>query len=122
MASIIVVSGPNEGDYYPLAGEKVVIGRDEECEIQIVDDLVSREHVSITCAGDDRYQASDLNSSNGSLINGSRITTDVPLADGDRIDIGSSRLMFSLREFPDRKSAWDYYKLAGEEGRSTLIT
>ena len=32
-----------------------------------------------------------------------------------------SSLMFFAREFPDRKSAWDFYKMADERSRPTMI-
>ena len=122
MPSIIVVSGANEGDYYPLGKRTMVVGRDEGCPIQIVDELVSRKHLQIRHeAGGDQYHALDMKSANGVVINGRRITTDTALAEGDIIDLGNSKLMFTQRDFEDRESALDHYKRRGERGKSTLI-
>jgi len=122
MPSIIVVSGSNEGDYYPLGKRTMVVGRDEGCPIQIVDELVSRKHLQIRHeASDDQYHALDMKSANGVFINGRRITTDTALAEGDIIDLGNSKLMFTQRDFENRESALDHYKRRGERGKSTLI-
>ena len=121
-ASIIVVSGSNQGDYYPLGGRTVVVGRDEKCEIQILDELMSRKHLQLDFAETRQvYTVSDLKSANGVYVNDRKITSSTELADGDLIGLGDSRLMYVTRDFPDRKEAWDYYNLAGERSRSTLI-
>ena len=122
MASIIIVSGSNEGDYYPLGKRTMVIGRDEAAPIQIADELVSRKHVQIRFdPPEERYVALDMRSANGTMINGRTITSDIPLEDGDIIEIGNSKIMFSTEEFSDRESAMDHYRQRGERGKSTLI-
>ena len=121
MASLIIVTGPNEGDYYPLGTRTMVIGRDEAVPIQIVDELVSRRHMQIRYdGGDEHYHALDMSSANGVFVNGRRISGDVALEDGDMIEIGKSRLMFTDKSFDDRESALDHYKQRGERGKSTL--
>jgi pSer/pThr/pTyr-binding forkhead associated (FHA) protein len=122
MASITVVSGPNEGDYYPLGHRTSVIGRDERVPIQIRDDLVSRRHVQIRYdEGDDHYHLLDMNSANGTFVQGRQITSDLVLEDNDIIELGNSRLMFSLQDFKDRESALHFFKQRGERGKSTLV-
>lgn len=122
MASIIIISGPNEGDYYPLGTRTTVIGRDEGCPIQIVDELVSRKHVQIRFDKKaDGYFALDMKSANGMKINGRAITTDTHLTDGDIIEIGTSRLMFTVTNFKDKQSAMDHFRRAGQRDKSTLI-
>src|SRR5690606_7288479 len=85
MPSLIVVAGPNEGDYYPLGKRTIVIGRQEGCPVQIVDDRVSRRHVQIRCeegAGEEgRYHLLDMKSQNGTFVNGRRIEAEVVLED-----------------------------------------
>jgi S-DNA-T family DNA segregation ATPase FtsK/SpoIIIE len=122
MASITIVSGPNEGDYYPLGKRTVVIGRVEGCTIQIVDELVSRKHVQIRYEGKtDTYFALDMKSANGMSIQGRKIETDTRLTDGDIIEIGNSKLMFTVEEFKDKTSAMEHYRKVGERAKSTLI-
>ncbi len=122
MASILVVSGPNEGDYYPLGSRAVVIGRDEGCSIQIVDDSVSRSHVQVRLDGADKtYHVQDLKSTNGTFLNDRKITDDVSLADGDIIRVGHSELMFSALDFTDRDTAFEHFRQRGERGKSTIV-
>ena len=63
----------------------------------------------------------DMNSANGTFVNGRQIEADLALQDGDLIEIGNSKLMFSTQNFEDRESALNYFKQRGERVRSTLI-
>ena len=122
MPSIIIVAGSNEGDYYPLGKRTMVVGRDEAVPIQIVDELVSRKHLQIRFeAGDARYQVLDMKSANGVFVNGRKITQESALQEGDIIQIGNSKLMFTNQDFADRESAMAHFKKQGERGKSTLI-
>ena len=47
MASIIITSGEQKGEYLPLGRRTNVIGRAEALPMQILDDLVSRKHLRI---------------------------------------------------------------------------
>lgn len=121
MPSITIVSGPNEGDYYPVGKRTLVIGRDEACPVQVVDARASRKHVQIRF--DERtsqHVAIDMKSANGTFINGRTLIAEVPLIDGDIITIGESRIVYNEQEFPDKASALDHYKQRGQRGRSTL--
>jgi pSer/pThr/pTyr-binding forkhead associated (FHA) protein len=121
MASIIVVSGPNEGDYYPLGTRTMVIGRDEGCPIQVTDDRASRKHFQIRYDEADRkYHGLDMKSANGTWINGRKVETDVALEDNDEIMVGGSKLVFTVKEFPDRESALSHWKQRGQRGRPTI--
>jgi len=124
MASLIVTSGPNEGDYYPLAKRTLVIGRDEGCPVQLVDDQVSRKHLQIRLdEAKGKYFALDMKSANGVFINGRRIehSTDTELLDGDVMELGKSKVMFTTADFKDRESALAHYRKRGERGKSTLV-
>ena len=122
MASLIVMSGANEGDYYPLGQRTNVIGRDQAVPIQIVDEHVSRKHMQIRFErADERYYAIDMKSKHGVLINGRRISEEAALNDGDQILIGDTTLLFTLEDFDDRESALSHFKKAGERRRVTLI-
>ena len=119
MASLIVVSGPNEGDYYPLGKRTIVVGRDEGCPVQITDDRVSRRHLQIRAA-DNGYVAFDMNSANGSWINGRRLESEIELSDNDEIEVGSSKLIFTTADFKDRESAFNTWKQRGHRSRPTI--
>lgn len=122
MASLLIVSGSSEGDYYLLGRESVILGRGEGCHIQIVDDAVSRRHLRIrrNGAGAD-YVIEDLESANGTLINEVRVQRETPLADGDLVGIGCTQLMFSSVDFADRETAFQHYRRRGEGAKRTVI-
>ena len=68
------------------------IGRDPSNDLVLPDAMVSRRHALIECRGSQFYLR-DCNSSNGSLVNGDRVT-ERSLRDGDLVAIGSARLLF----------------------------
>ena len=122
MASILIVSGSSEGDFYLLGREPVTVGRGEGCPIQIVDDSVSRQHLQIRPGPEaGAYVVQDQESANGTLVNERAITGDTPLADGDVIQIGKTDLMFSSVDFADRETAFQHYRRGGEGAKSTII-
>ena len=121
MPFLLVVSGPNEGDYHPLKGCTVTVGRDEECTIQIVDGLVSRRHLKVLYDEKSRrYRAFDDHSANGVFVNDKQMTGESPLCDGDIIRIGNSELIYSEQDFIDRATALEHYRRQTEHGRETL--
>jgi len=122
MASIIVVTGPQKGDYYPLGRRTNVIGRSESLPIQILDDRVSRKHMKIRFdAESGRYCANDMGSRHGVTVNGNAIQAETALKDNDYITIGRTSIMFTMKDFPDRESALSHFKKYGERDRPTII-
>lgn len=120
MASLIITSGKQEGNYYPLGRRTNVIGRDEALPIQVLDQMVSRKHLQIRF--DDkvgRYYAFDMKSRNGVYVNNKQIAGEVALSDGDVILIGLTTLVFADRDFKDKDSALLHYKKVGERMRVT---
>jgi len=122
MATVIITSGEQKGDYYPLGHRTNVIGRAENVPIQILDDLISRKHLQIHFVKEERkYYALDMKSRHGVSINGGRITGEIVLVDGDEILIGQTTLLFTDKDFDDRESALSHFKKAGERARPTHI-
>jgi pSer/pThr/pTyr-binding forkhead associated (FHA) protein len=122
MASIIVTSGQQKGEYLPLGRRTSVIGRAESLSLQILDDLVSRKHLRI-CFDEavDKYYAEDMSSKHGVFVNRVRITERVFLSEGDEILIGNTTLLFTDEDFNDQESALSHYKKTGERVRMTRI-
>ena len=122
MASIIVATGTQKGDYYPLGQRTNVIGRDEALPIQLLDEHVSRKHMQLRFDKDKGcYSAVDMGSKHGVLINGIKIDKETVLNDGDYITIGRTTLLFTLKDFENRESALAHFKKVGERMRSTVI-
>ena len=121
MASLFVISGSEHVNYYPLGKRTTVVGRDEAVPIQVVDKQVSRKHMQIRLDKESEcYYATDMSSRNGVFINGRKIQEETVLADGDRIRIGDTEMLFTLKDFPDRENALHNLKKAGERKFSTF--
>jgi CheY-like chemotaxis protein len=71
-----------------------VIGRGADCDLRLFDPAISRRHCRLDWQ-DDRLVVDDLDSRNGTLVNGERITEPRPLAEGDSLWLGGS--VFAVR-------------------------
>ena len=87
-----VVTLTVEGRAHPITARSVVIGRSRECDLRVSDGNASRRHAEVVREGS-TYVVVDLGSTNGTELNGRRITRQ-QLADGDRITIGATDLVF----------------------------
>src|SRR5262245_50518240 len=74
------------GREYPLRGPSMTVGRSVDCDIHINNPQGSGRHAMILCT-DDTFYLSDLGSSNGTQVNGRRITESTRLRSGDMIDL-----------------------------------
>ncbi len=120
MASVIVTTGDQKGEFLPLGRRISVIGRAENLPLQVRDNLVSRKHLRIRFDEETgEYFAEDMGSHNGVYINNKKITEKTLLAEGDMILIGTTILMFTQDDFDDKDSALMHYKRAGEQMRVT---
>lgn len=87
MASLIIVEGPNPGREFQLPPGRSIIGRQHDSVVVLESLAASRQHAEVTLEGNDCY-IQDLGSSNGTYVNGQRITGRTLLTDQDRFQIG----------------------------------
>ena len=78
--------------------DEIIIGRDSDNEVQIDNAAVSREHAKII-RGPNSYLIEDLNSTNGTFVNGKKINKKF-LNKNDEISIGKHSLQIILEEPP----------------------
>ena len=97
-ARLRIVAGNGKGSVYPLRENSVVLGRDEGCHVVIDDPRVSGRHAIISYRGGE-FRVSDLQSTNGSLLNGSPLTESV-FSESDDLRLGKTvvRLEVDFRE------------------------
>jgi predicted component of type VI protein secretion system len=85
----VMRSGPNTGKVYPLETPEIIIGRDATNNIPINDAEVSRKHAKLILQSS-AYVIQDLGSTNGTFINGQRITASQVLKPGDKVTLGEN--------------------------------
>lgn len=90
MPALKMVRGPEPGKIYDLTDDSITIGRGRRNEIIIHDNEISREHCRLVRVLYD-YEIIDLESTNGTFVNGRRITNmGIPLGDTNIIELGDS--------------------------------
>lgn len=73
----------------------LVIGRGGECGLRVVDTTISRRHAQIFSTAHDSFHIRDLGSSNGTQVNGKRVTK-AKLDPGAEIMLGGVRFIFAV--------------------------
>jgi pSer/pThr/pTyr-binding forkhead associated (FHA) protein len=96
LLQLLVVLGPDMGKTFSFGNEQLlVIGRGDDCAIQLEDSRVSRNHCQITIEGG-RAVLEDLNSSWGTVVNGQKISTH-HLQPNDVIELSETKLRFEVQ-------------------------
>lgn len=96
-----MLRGPEIGLSYRVADERVLIGRGADAEVIVDGDGASRRHAELIRNATGSIRLVDLDSRNGTLVNGVRVRSAV-LEDGDRIRIGDTELDFRYERHDDR--------------------
>ncbi len=93
-ARLWVSSGGGAPRSVGLSGERTVVGRSPEADIRLEDEAVSWNHLEIERRGD-VLMATDLDSRNGTALNGEPLDRPRRLRDGDTLMVGTHRLEIS---------------------------
>lgn len=83
-------------EYYPI-DDAISLGRHGDNDIVIKDPYVSKQHFQII-KDEGKYYLEDLNSANGTSLNGNKVFDVVKLKNGDIIKIGQIEFLFVNRE------------------------
>lgn len=102
-APAVDIQAPAAAGAYLLLGRREwllsegsnLIGRDRDCAIRIDSVTVSRRHARVVVRPE-RSTIEDLQSKNGTDVNGQRVEQPVPLTDGDQIRVGSVTVTFRI--------------------------
>ena len=94
---LIGIAGPLREATVPLPDGEVTLGREPTNGVAVVDPSVSRKHCVISRAEDGRFHIKDLDSRNGTLVNGSPVK-ELWLRHGDEIAVGDSVFLFLVEE------------------------
>lgn len=108
--SIVVLAGPKAGDRFELTEEPLVVGRSDDVDFPLDDRGVSRRHLRFY-AKEGNYVVEDLDSSNGTYLNGDRLTRPTPLKEGDTVGLGAESILrftaFDHSEDPKGDAAFE---------------
>ena len=91
---LVITSGPKEGLEIDLPAEQLTIGRSGESGLIIRDDYTSTHHARLML-WDDAWVIQDLDSTNGTFLDGTRVTLPTPVPPGSTVTIGTTS--FELR-------------------------
>jgi two-component system cell cycle response regulator len=120
-AYLIVLAGENLGQMFPVRDTETVIGRAADAAVRLKDDGVSRKHAKILHKGAD-VVVEDLNSANGTLLNGQRVAQAV-LHDGDKIQVGSTTILkFTYADRLEEDFQQKMYQAALHDGLTKAYT
>jgi len=92
-----VIAGPSKDSTLPLPDAEAALGRDPTNAVSVPDASVSRKHCLIRREEDGRFQIKDMDSRNGTLVNGLAIKEQW-LRHGDQIATGDSVFLFLLED------------------------
>ncbi len=90
---LVVASGQTAGTRFELVKESTTAGRHENSDVLLDDVSVSRHHAVFTRTASGRVTLRDLNSLNGTYVNGARVE-ELALHSADEVQIGKFKLVF----------------------------
>ena len=113
MAKLVVLSAGLNGRTHDLNVDKTTIGRVEDNTFQIADPSVSSHHCEVLVRGKD-VVVKDLNSTNGTFINGERVTSEAVIKPGQILRLGQIEMRLESGEAtPPTKKQFDQTRVIG---------
>ncbi|MDP2004513.1 MAG: GGDEF domain-containing protein [Rubrivivax sp.] len=110
-ACLVLYSGPEPGQRYPLHEGTLRLGRAPDCELPLDSPGISRRHAELQ-VGRDGVRLRDLGSVNGTHVNEHRVDEAVVLQDGDLLRLGDVLLKFFPRHSMDALLHDRIYRMA----------
>lgn len=94
---LLALAGPLKDSAFRLAEGETTLGREPTNSLVVLDPSVSRHHCQLRSEPGGRFQIIDMDSRNGTVVNGTRIKEHW-LQHGDQISIGDSIFLFQLED------------------------
>ena len=92
MPTLHVLQGPDKGHTFDVPQSPTLIGRDSP-DLPLSDNTISRRHAELT-ATNGTWSITDLNSANGTYVNGVKVSRSLDVKKGDQIRCGSTLIVF----------------------------
>ncbi len=99
-------SGDRRGDTVEITNRQFLVGRDQDCDLPIDDERASRQHARFETLDTGGMVLRDLGATNGTYVNGTKISEPVVLEGGETVRIGRTELAVS-RNAPIALTAFD---------------
>jgi signal transduction histidine kinase len=124
VATLIVLQGPDKGRTLQTSDDVVLLGRGS-AQVPLTDQTISRRHAELMLA-EDGWVLQDLDSANGTYVNGVRIHKPTRLKHGDQIRVGSTLMVYtgdeSVQQFSGSSIPTDLVTLdAGGRGVDSAV-
>ncbi|CAN5509720.1 GGDEF domain-containing protein [soil metagenome] len=124
--ALVFLSGELIAVPIPLEREEVILGRALEADVRVNDYQVSRQHARILAVYNEEkkgsdYILNDLDSRNGTFLNGRRVRKEV-LENGDKITVGETILRFDLLDEIDREYQRQIHRLISHDDLTGLLS
>lgn len=116
---LIVIYGPEMGRRVQVGTEPVIIGRGAQCEIQVDQESVSRNHCRIRFNGTE-FLVRDLGSTNGTYVNDDIVDEEGRLRHGDQLKVGRTILKFIIGDDVEVQYHEEIYRLMTTDGLTQL--
>jgi len=97
---LVILQGQSIGKTITLEHERTVVGRGSTVDVVLRDEIASRQHAEVIRLALDgnciEYYLNDLGSTNGTFLNGAKVSSQQLLQDGDKIKVGNHMLKFAM--------------------------
>jgi len=123
LAVLLVLTGPSTGQtIYLETKDQWSLGRGTGCDIVLQENAVSRQHCNVVFDPKGQWVIKDLDSSNGTWINGHKVPTQ-PLQSGDKIQLGSQIVLkFVLQDQLEAAFQKELYESATRDSLTGLCS
>ncbi|MEY4580493.1 MAG: hypothetical protein RL701_5196 [Pseudomonadota bacterium] len=119
VGTLTVLQGADVGAIMTLPRDANVLGRDQQVEVTVNDDSVSRHHARISLR-EGHYEVEDLGSTNGTYVAGALVSGRVRLMDGVRVQLGNTILRFGMQDEVERAASKRIYEMSVRDGLTGL--
>jgi diguanylate cyclase (GGDEF)-like protein len=115
VGTLTILQGEDVGAIVTLPREINILGRDQDIEVTVKDESVSRQHARIS-QRDGHYEIEDLGSTNGTYVAGALVSGRVRLIDGVRVQLGNTIMRFGMQDEVERAASNRIYEMSVRDG------
>lgn len=119
-AALVVIHGEGLGRKYEIASDGLIIGRSSRCDVQVDQSSVSRHHAKLNVEAS-RITVGDMGSTNGTIVNDTRIESPHVLSNGDLIKVGRTIFKFIASDNIEASYHDEIYRMTTVDGLTQVF-